>query len=80
MCNGVELPGRMVILCDVFEKTPHCFPWCLGHFAFPPAMGEGFQISPHPPQHLLLTILFFYDSILASVKWYLIMVVLDRNR
>lgn len=41
----MEFLGRMVILGLTFEELPDCFPEHLHHFAFPPGVCDGSNIS-----------------------------------
>lgn len=58
-----------VTLFWTFWGVPDCFPKKLHHFTFPPAMSEGSN-SPHPHQHLLLSILLITALLVGCGSFY----------
>ena len=67
---GVELLGHVVSLCLPFKENAKLFANWMFHFTFPP-INVRIQFSPHPCQHLYLSL--FTITILADVTWYFIL-------
>ena len=59
-----------------FWESAYCSPQWLYQFTFPPKVQEGY-LSPYLLQHLLFIDFFFIITILTSMWWYFIAVLID---
>ena len=76
-CQGAWLLDHKAREYFICKKLPNCLPKWLYHFAFPPAIDEGFYCSASLPAFGVIDVLNFSHS--TNVQQYLIVVLICNS-